>query len=354
MTRFVAVGDLVLGDTASTVGFGFNSTHQANGLEPVLGGVAAVLRSGDIVFGNLEAVLSERDGDQASAASLHMRASPRFAEQLRHAGFTVLNVANNHANQHGDEAFADTCRHVLAAGIAVSGLPGTDDWTTQPLRLEPHPGQRVGLLAYCLHPRQYHAERVPPFAEGSPERILADVRRLRREVPTVVVSVHWGLEFTSQPSSSQVGLAHEILAAGACLVLGHHAHVVQPFVNTGVGAIAFGLGNFLSDMLWDDALRRGAILTCELTEGAVRNAAVVDTFLDATGTPSVTGHRRLVSSAEVPGVPDDEHRNMARRAVARLRGTKARYLVRNLYRMKPRYAIQWVARVIRNRLPGLP
>lgn len=353
MTRLVAVGDLVLGDSASTIGFGFNSTHQQNGLEPVLGRVTEVLRSGDIVFGNLEAVLSEGDGNRTTAVSLHMRASPRFAGQLRRAGFTVLNVANNHANQHGDQAFADTCRHLLAAGIAVSGLPGTDGWSSQPLLLESHPGQPVGLLAYSLQPRQYHADRVPPFAEGNPEGILADVRRLRHETGTVVVSMHWGLEFTSQPSTSQVALAHDILAAGACLVLGHHAHVVQPFVDTGAGAIAFGLGNFLSDMLWDDALRRGAILTCSLTEGTVREATIADTYLDATGTPSITGHRRFASSAEVPGVPDHEYGESASGALARLRRAKARYLIRNFYRMKPRFAIQWVARVIRNRLPVL-
>jgi poly-gamma-glutamate synthesis protein (capsule biosynthesis protein) len=161
------------------------------------------------------------------------------------------------------------------------------------------------------------------------------------------------LEFTDQPSRAQVELSHRILAEGACLVLGHHAHVVQPFVDTGGGVVAFGLGNFLSDMVWDDALRRGAILTCEVVDGTVRNAAVADTFLDTTGTPSVTGHRQLISSAEVPGVPEDEHRVQARSGLTRLRRAKARYLIRNFYRMKPRFALQWVARVIRNRLPIL-
>jgi poly-gamma-glutamate synthesis protein (capsule biosynthesis protein) len=347
--RVVAVGDLVLGDSASTVGFGFTSTWSGSGLEPAFRNVADILRGGDIVFGNLEAVLSDRGKDAARGASLHMRGIPGFAADLRRAGFTLLNVANNHANQHGDEAFQDTCRHVREAGLQVCGLRGSGGWATEPVLVSLTGGRRAGVLSYCLHPRQYFPDRKPPFAEGTRDEIVADVRRLRREVASVIVSLHWGLEFMAAPSATQVELADLVVAAGACLVLGHHSHVVGPFTRTGTAVVAYGLGNFVSDMLWDESLRRGAVLVADLDGDSVPNAEVVQTRLDSNGAPT-PAERGAMPAGPVEGVADNEHRRRSRLETERLRRAKGRYLVANLHRMNPRYALQWVAKVIRNRL----
>jgi poly-gamma-glutamate synthesis protein (capsule biosynthesis protein) len=281
-----------------------------------------------------------------------MRGDPRFAADLKRCGFTILNVANNHANQHGDAAFHDTCRHVREAGMLVCGLPGSNGWLTDPVMIETTDKERVGVLAYCLHPRQYFPDRAPPFTEGNHEGIVADVRRLCREADAVVVSVHWGLEFTTDPSVEQVGLATAITDAGGCLLLGHHSHVVGPFTRAGSSVVAYGLGNFVSDMLWDDVLRRGAILIANLDGDAIRSAEVVDTKLDARGAPRLAG-RRPVQELPIPGISHEAHRMQASRETARLRKAKARYLAANVRRMKPGYALQWIVKVIRNRLSFL-
>ncbi|MCB8941166.1 MAG: CapA family protein [Ardenticatenaceae bacterium] len=56
--------------------------------------------------------------------------------------------------------------------------------------------------------------------------------------------MHSGYEYVEEPSESQVAAAQAAIDAGAKLVIGHHAHILQgiDFYNSGV--IVYGLGNF--------------------------------------------------------------------------------------------------------------
>src|SRR5687767_4325824 len=94
-----AVGDISLGDSAQGVGNGvhtrFEALKDANPLYP-FEHTAPLLGGSDIVFGNLETVLTHRGLSRWNAASLEMRGHPDAVQRVRAAGFTVLNVANNH------------------------------------------------------------------------------------------------------------------------------------------------------------------------------------------------------------------------------------------------------------------
>ena len=63
-----------------------------------------------------------------------------------------------------------------------------------------------------------------------------------------MVSLHWGNEYRSEPSDAQNAWLDQILPADEIdLVIGHHAHVVQPVDKVGDEWVVFGLGNFLSN-----------------------------------------------------------------------------------------------------------
>ena len=69
----------------------------------------------------------------------------------------------------------------------------------------------------------------------------------------VVVSVHWGEEYRTDPTARQLEAADRLLrASDVDLVLGHHAHVVQPVIRQDGKAAALGLGNFLTNQPGDD------------------------------------------------------------------------------------------------------
>jgi poly-gamma-glutamate synthesis protein (capsule biosynthesis protein) len=61
------------------------------------------------------------------------------------------------------------------------------------------------------------------------------------------VILHWGQEYRSAPTPAQRTLARRLLADPSVdLLLGHHAHVVQPVWRVKGKWVAFGLGNSLS------------------------------------------------------------------------------------------------------------
>ncbi|MGH7689957.1 MAG: CapA family protein [Gemmatimonadaceae bacterium] len=350
--RVIAVGDLQLGDSPTCVGFGFASRYGPDALLDVLDDVTPTLAGADLVFGNLEVPLSTRGRRSGSLSSLQLRGDPEYASALRAAGFTVLNVANNHAVQHGVEVFHDSVNAVQRAGIAVCGVRGSAPWSSAPVTIS-SAGRRVGMLGYCLRPRQYGQE-APPYAEGTPEGMRSDIERLRSESDAVVVSLHWGEEFVSIPSTDEAQLARSLVDAGASVILGHHPHVVRPVEAYGDGLIAYSLGNLVGDMIWYPPFRTGAILSVTLDGPVARDAVVRGTSLRSDYRPQLTGiQTSAVPSGDLPVLEPGPYARAIRDTWRRQRGAAYWYTVSRPWRFPPRILAQLVARTLRNKLAGL-
>ncbi|HEY6530839.1 MAG TPA: CapA family protein, partial [Acidimicrobiales bacterium] len=76
-------------------------------------------------------------------------------------------------------------------------------------------------------------------------RLTATIRATRYFADTVVVFLHWGQERTECPTVRQKDLAPALLAAGADIVVGSHAHRLLGAGRLGEGFVAYGLGNFI-------------------------------------------------------------------------------------------------------------
>ncbi len=74
---------------------------------------------------------------------------------------------------------------------------------------------------------------------------MSAVREARGTSDTVIVYLHWGKELSSCPTEVQRGLAKTLVAAGADVVVGSHAHVVLGSGWMGRSYVDYGLGNFL-------------------------------------------------------------------------------------------------------------
>ncbi|MPY87965.1 MAG: hypothetical protein GEU99_08595 [Luteitalea sp.] len=257
-----AVGDVCLGDSLISLGFGTRSTLEARGSRFIFDAVHDVLQDGHLLFGNLECVLSDRGLDWRNPTTVYLRGAPEAVTACRHGGFDVMNVANNHTLQYGAEAFHDTTHLLRANGIAPLGIATDGDYHSKPVILERH-GVSVGFLGYSHEWEQYFHGR-PLYATTGSTGILADVARLKRRVDYVVVSMHWGLEYMPYPSRDQVALARTLVDHGCDVVLGHHPHVVQGCERYKHGLIAYSLGNFVFDKTWWPACRRTLVLRITL------------------------------------------------------------------------------------------
>src|SRR5207302_6997940 len=74
---------------------------------------------------------------------------------------------------------------------------------------------------------------------------LAAVRAAKRLARIVIVFMHWGTEGMACPDQNQLSLAPKLAAAGASIIIGSHAHMLQGSGWLGHTFVAYGMANFL-------------------------------------------------------------------------------------------------------------
>jgi poly-gamma-glutamate synthesis protein (capsule biosynthesis protein) len=240
--------------------------------------VAEKLRSADLTFGNLECPLSGVGHDLHHRYSF--RADPRAVGGLTFAGFRAMSVANNHIDDWDRPALLDTLRRLREADIHPVGAGANDLEAHYPVLLSLG-GVKLAFLAYVdVSPRDATAgiDR-PGVAWLEPERVLADIRFARPLAEVLIVSLHWGVEYTKRPDHAQVRLAHRMIDAGADLVVGGHPHVVQPLEEYRGRWIAYSLGNFVFDQK-SPATHRGLMLEVKLQGNRIASVRPFPVSLD--------------------------------------------------------------------------
>lgn len=270
-----AVGDVMLGDFPLTLGFGVKSSILKNTANGVFDEVKHVLKDCDICFGNLEAVLSDNGLKDNDITSGQMRGKPCFVEILKEAGFNVMSLANNHAMQHGSEAFIETRDVAARYGVSPVGVLGVDG------RVIPHfvdvNGMRVCFLGYSLRPEKYNFPAL--YAQAKSDEIVDEIKIYKKICNVVILSLHWGDEFVGIPSPEQICNARSFVDAGASLVIGHHSHTIQGIEKYKNGLIAYSLGNFVFDF-WQKKMRKTLILHCELSNDGVESFYISTVMID--------------------------------------------------------------------------
>ncbi len=248
--------------------------------------VAPVLRAADLSFGNLETPLLRDVGSDAGAGKTHFAAPAKAAELLASSGFGLLNLANNHILDFGAEGLAETRRALEASGVRVLGAGDGDDQARR-LAITELGDLRLGWLgcARTLEPQQPAGD---VFWEYDPGELSAAVGEARSQVDVLIASIHMGYMYVDYPHPEQRLQALELLAAGADLVLMHHAHVLQGIETTSDGMICYNLGNFLLDWtlgdirieIMQEEQRSGGIFVFDLDRGGICSAAVLPVRVD--------------------------------------------------------------------------
>jgi poly-gamma-glutamate capsule biosynthesis protein CapA/YwtB (metallophosphatase superfamily) len=165
-----------------------------------------------------------------------------------------------------------------------------------------------------------------------------------------VVSLHWGEEFVSQPSRTEVALAHAVIEAGAALIVGHHPHVLRPVEQYRHGVIAYSLGNCLADMVWWRELRYGGVLRCTIDASGAAAGELTPIYIDSGYRPAPVA--REVGNRLDP-LDDHAYRRAVRRSVRMQRVAAYRHAALNLWRFSPRMLGQLAATTIRNKAGAL-
>ncbi len=185
--------------------------------------VKDIFSEDDVTVVNLECVLSDKG--TRSDKTFAFRGSPDYVDILTKGSVEAVNTANNHSGDYGETAYNDMLNTLFEAGITAFG---GDDAKIMEVN-----GKRIGLCGSNA------------LNSSGQSEIIEAVKALRDEdCDLIIASVHWGTEKAEKPSEAQVELAHDIIDAGADLILGHHAHVIQGIEKYNGKYICYSLGNF--------------------------------------------------------------------------------------------------------------
>jgi Bacterial capsule synthesis protein PGA_cap len=214
-----------------------------------LGPIAGVLRRADLAVVNLETAITERG--TPAPKDFTFRAPPSALTALKEAGVDVATMANNHGQDYGVVGVRDSLAAAKAAEFPVVGIGRDADEAYRPYKVTIK-GQRIAVLGATqvldsnLAAAWTAGDGKPGLASAYEEkRLLAAVRAARAEADTVVVDLHWGRELVGCPIDRQRALAAKLVAAGADVVVGSHAHRLLGGGYLRGAYVHYGLGNFV-------------------------------------------------------------------------------------------------------------
>jgi hypothetical protein len=181
---------------------------------------------------------------------------PSLIEDLVESGIDVVSTSNNHSLDRRVLGVDRTIDALEAVDLPFTGTRRSDGSGTWHTYTE-EGGFRLAWIGctYGTNGIPDEAEQVRDCYEDEAE-ILAHIAELKSEpgVDAVIVTPHWGIEYTHDPADQEIRLAHAFIEAGAVAVLGAHPHVVQPWERYVTedgreGFVVYSLGNFVSDQI---------------------------------------------------------------------------------------------------------
>lgn len=243
----LAAGDILIHGRLANLAAGNADPDEGWDFWPMMESIEPWVSSADLSICHLESVLSSTN----RGLSYYPRyvAPNQVADAIADAGWDACSTATNHGLDGGVSGVATTLDELDERAIGHSGTARTADERLP--TLYDVEGVTVAHLAFSEHYNGLRAPSAQPWAANvaDADRILEDARWAREQgAEFVILSISWGWEYTVNPTPNQSRLAEAILTDGAVdLILGHHAHVVQPIGQIDGRYVVYGMGNHVSN-----------------------------------------------------------------------------------------------------------
>jgi poly-gamma-glutamate capsule biosynthesis protein CapA/YwtB (metallophosphatase superfamily) len=236
---------------------------SASALTRGLGTGAAPLRTADLAVVNLETAIT--NGGSAATKEFSFRAPASALQVLKSAGIDAANVANNHGMDYGAGGLQDT----LAASrtydfpLIGAGQSSTQAFAGYRTMIR---GVRIAVISATdvldssLQTAWTAGPAKPGLASAKDGDAMAErIQAVSASSDLVIAFLHWGVEEQVCPTARQQALAAQLVQAGADVVVGSHAHVLQPLGQIAGVPVAYGMGNFVFYATRPSGIRSGVL-----------------------------------------------------------------------------------------------
>jgi poly-gamma-glutamate synthesis protein (capsule biosynthesis protein) len=257
-TTVILVGDIMLGRSVMTTSLSKNNPNYP------FEKVAGTLKEADLIFGNLEnPIIADCPN---SDSGFKFCADPKMLQGLLYAGVDVLTLANNHTKNYGVDGFTQTKNYLTKSGI---DYVGDNNFVEREIN-----GIRFGFLGFDFVVNESKASDFELIKEA------------KSKVDVLFVMIHWGVEYTSSPTTLQKLTARKIIEAGADVLVGAHPHWVQDLEYIGEKPVFYSLGNFVFDQPWSEGTKKGmAIRLTYNKEGKISNIENLPVYMRSIAQP---------------------------------------------------------------------
>jgi len=214
--------------------------------------ISHFLRGIDIVFGNLEGPVV-KNPPQFPDDSLKFAFNLDVMKAISWCNFNLFSLANNHTLDMGKEGLEETKEWLKKYGIYFVGDPlsGSSDNLDSSFSRD-----NISFLAF---------NQIFPFMVKE-EEVIKTIKTVKSLNPDnfLIISLHWGEEYKLINSLVQQKLAHQLIEAGADLIIGHHPHLVQNIEKYQGKLIFYSLGNFIFDQYFSPDTQQGLAVGLEI------------------------------------------------------------------------------------------
>lgn len=240
------VGDISLADDWEIMPY-YDSRN--NGVYGILGEkVVDIMNEADIMVANNEFTVSNR-GARMPNKYYTFRAYPERLSIYGKIGVDIVSIANNHVYDYGEDAFLDMLGHLKEYDIPYVGGGINREEATSPYYFIAN-GYKIAFIAatraekYILTPEATDTSS-GVFRAYDPTLLIETISEVKKTSDFVIVLIHWGREDSHELEQVQIDTGKMYIDAGADLIVGSHAHVLQGMEFYNGKLIAHNLGDFI-------------------------------------------------------------------------------------------------------------
>jgi poly-gamma-glutamate synthesis protein (capsule biosynthesis protein) len=226
------------------------TTADEKGGDYLFSCIDETLQRADLVVGNLEGPITASSSMSVGSAvgspeNFTFTFPTSTAALLYRHNIRLVSIGNNHIMNFGQAGLTQTKEYLSAAGVGYFGDPDAAE------------SDRVARMTVGGVPFSF--VNWSDWTSDKTDHTVAQIRAEAQSGRVVVVYNHWGDEYVPPPARVRE-LAHEMVDAGAAIVIGGHPHIVQEHEVYHGKNIYYSLGNFIFDQYWNDAVSHGLLL----------------------------------------------------------------------------------------------
>lgn len=172
-----------------------------------------------------------------------------FGDAMLKAGFNMVSLATNHTMDKGENGVLNFYNYFKDKDdVVYNGIADSEESRNNFIIGEKN-NITYTMLSYTTSTNGIPVPSGKDYLVNvyDAEQVKQDIEAVRDKVDILIVAMHWGVEYASEPNARQIEIANYLADLGVDIIIGCHPHVLQPIIMIDDTVVMYSLGNFISN-----------------------------------------------------------------------------------------------------------